>query len=116
MPIFEFECLECRKRFSALVGVIAQPRETKCPGCGGITLEKLVSRFSRVRSEDEAMDTLANEVASGDMENDPRAMKRWMKELSSAMDEDMAEDIDQSLDEEFSGTTKKSSKSDDTVY
>lgn len=113
MPVFEYTCDTCGRRFSALVGVVANPKPAACPRCGGDSLTKQVSRFARVRSEDETMETLTDESRFGDIENDPRAMHRWVKELGSAMDEDMEEDFEAAMEEESS---IKSGDSDDTVY
>src|SRR2546423_5767115 len=103
MPIFEFICDSCGKRFSALVGVVAEARQPACPKCGGANLTKQVSRFARLRSEDETLDSLTDESAYGDIEGDPKAMRRWMRDMGSAMDEDMDEDIESAMDEELSG-------------
>lgn len=99
MPIFEFVCNDCRRRFSALVGVVANAEPPACPRCGSANLQKLVSRFARVRSEDEALDSLADAADSADLE-DPRALRRFMKEMSGAMGEDAdGEDFEQMMDE-----------------
>src|SRR5688500_13429606 len=99
MPIFEYTCNACSRRFSALVGVVANAQPPACPKCGGTDLKKLVSRFARVRSEDEALDSLGDAADTMDME-DPRAMRRMMKEMSGAMGDDMdGEDFDQIMEE-----------------
>lgn len=103
MPIFEYTCNACRRRFSALVGVVANPKPVACPRCGGEDLTKRVSRFARVRSEDDALESLCDESKYGDIENDPAAMKRWMKDMSAAMDEDLGDDFEQALEEEMAG-------------
>ena len=100
MPIFEFTCNDCGRRFSALVGVVAKPKATECPKCGGRKLTKLVSRFARVRSEDDALESLGDEMAYGNVENDPKAMRRWVKDMGAAMDEDLTEDFEKAMEEE----------------
>lgn len=117
MPIFEFVCEECHKRFSALVGVVANPRPPACPRCGGVNLTKRVSRFARLRSEDETLEDLADETKYGDIENDPKAMRRWVREMSKAMDEDLDEDFEAAMEEEFAGGEgEKAEPADDRVY
>ncbi len=119
MPIFEFTCDGCGKRFSALVGVVANPKPAACPRCGGSALTKQVSRFSRVRSEDEALDSLTDESKYGDIENDPKAMRNWVRDMGKAMDEDMDDDLEQALEEELSGKSSPDGEgggADDTVY
>src|SRR5215510_12074593 len=103
MPIFEYTCDACGKRFSALVGVLASAKQPSCPRCSGTSLTKQVSRFARVRSEDDTLESLTDESKYGDIENDPKAMRRWVREMGKAMDEDMDDDLEQALDEEMSG-------------
>ena len=43
MPLFEYRCRKCSRRFEALVIGTARPA---CPGCGGADLEKLISTFA----------------------------------------------------------------------
>ena len=116
MPIFEYTCNTCNKRFSALVGVLANARPPACPRCGGNELDRLVSRFARLRSEDETMDSLTDETRFGDIENDPKAMRNWVREMGKAMDEDMEEDLEEALEEEMSGEGSGGERADDTVY
>ncbi|HSV72805.1 MAG TPA: zinc ribbon domain-containing protein [Chthonomonadales bacterium] len=118
MPIFEYTCDACDKRFSALVGVLADSKPPSCPQCGAVKLTKRVSRFARVRSEDEALESLADESAIGDIENDPKAMRKWVREMGKAMDEDVGEDFDAALEEELTGENgaKGPEDDDDTIY
>src|ERR1043166_8702027 len=115
MPIFEYSCSSCNKRFSALVGVLANARPPACPRCGGHRLERLVSKFARLRSEDETMDSLTDETRFGDIENDPKAMRNWVREMGKAMDEDMEEDLEEAFEEEMAGGGA-AEKADETVY
>jgi len=116
MPIFEYACDSCGRRFQALVGVLADARPPACPRCGGASLTKQVSRFARLRSEDEALESLADEGTFGDIENDPKAMRRWVREMGKALDEDMDEDLEAALEEEMSGKPHEGEASDDTIY
>ncbi len=116
MPIFEYKCDACGRRFSALVGVVANARPPECPRCGGTALTKQVSRFARLRSEDETLDSLADENTFGDIENDPRAMRKWVREMGKAMDEDLDEDFEAAMEEEMAGGGEGDGAADDNVY
>lgn len=108
MPIFEFICNTCAtgRRFSALVGVVADARPAVCPKCGGADLRKTVSRFARVRSEDESLDALA-EAADGIDDSDPRAVRRLMKDMASEMGDDMdADEFEAAMEESMDGATE----------
>ncbi len=98
MPIFEYRCDDCRRRFSALVGVVADARPPACPRCASTSIRKLISRFASPRSEDEMLDDLADPDRMGDME-DPREMASWMKRMGREMGEDLGDDFDELVEE-----------------
>ena len=98
MPIFEYRCGDCRRRFSLLVGVVAGATEMKCPRCGGAQLQKLISRFAMARSEDDALDDLADPTKMGDLE-DPKQMMQLMKRVGREMGEDMGDDFEELVEE-----------------
>jgi putative FmdB family regulatory protein len=101
MPIFEYTCNTCAtgRKFSALVGVVADAPPPVCPRCGGTDLKKLVSRFARLRSEDEAIDALAEQADRLD-ESDPKAVRRLVREMAGGMGDDMdADEFEQIMDE-----------------
>ena len=99
MPIFEFACNDCTLgRFSELVGVLASPTPVQCPRCKSHNVKKLVSRFARIRSTDEALDSLA-ELADRVDENDPKSMRRLMNEVAHGMgDELTGDDVEELLE------------------
>jgi len=100
MPIFEYRCQNCGRRFSALVGVVANPGPLECPRCHGTELTKLISRVSRLRSEDEVLESLADPTSLGDLdENDPKSVARWMKKMSKEMGEEFGDDFEEALEE-----------------
>lgn len=45
MPIYEYECLECSKRFDELVSHYSPKAAINCPGCHSAKVEKLMSAF-----------------------------------------------------------------------
>jgi putative FmdB family regulatory protein len=117
MPIFDYLCDACGKRFSALVGVLANAKPPICPRCGGRQLTKQVARFARLRTEEETLESLADETAFGDIENDPKAMRRWVREMGRAMEEDLDEDFEAAMEEEMSGKAEHDREAvDETVY
>jgi putative FmdB family regulatory protein len=102
MPIYEFECLDCHRKTTALVLSRDRIAEVRCKRCGSANLEKLFSRFATPKSEDARMDALADPSAMGDIdENDPASVSRWMKKMGREMGEDFGEDLDQAVEEEM---------------
>jgi len=46
MPLFEYECQECRHGFEVLQIKRGDENEIKCPQCGSVNVVKLLSSFS----------------------------------------------------------------------
>ena len=104
MPIYEFECLDCRRKTTVLVLSRDRIAEVRCKRCGSAKLEKMFSRFATPKSEDARMDALADPSAMGDLdENDPASVSRWMKKMGREMGEDFGGDLDQAMEEEMGG-------------
>ena len=98
MPLFEFRCEDCRRRFTLLVGMTAEGAKCVCPKCGGTQLRKLVSRFAVLRTEDDMLDDLADPSTLGDPE-DPKAMADWMRRVGREMGEDLGDDFEELVEE-----------------
>lgn len=104
MPIYEFRCLDCRKKTTAIVLVRERIGEVRCQHCSGANLERLVSRFATVKSEESRLDALGDPSSmAGVDENDPASVARWMKRMGQEMGEDFGDEIDQAMDEEAAG-------------
>ena len=99
MPIYEFACNACKmKRFSELVGVLAQSAPVQCPRCGSQDVHKLVSRFARIRSTDEALESLSD-LADRVDEGSAKSVRSLMKEVAGGMGDDMnADDVEEMLE------------------
>ena len=102
MPIYEFECRKCRRRFGTLVISHARIAEVRCKACGAADLERLWSRFASPKSEEARMESLADPSnLAGLDENDPQSVARLMKKMGREMGEDLGEDFDQALEQEM---------------
>jgi hypothetical protein len=67
-----------------------------------------MSRFARVRNEDDALDSLADEMESIGDTDDPKTLRRMMKQVSGAMGEDLDDEFEQMMEEETSGAGEDS--------
>jgi putative FmdB family regulatory protein len=104
MPIYEFQCLDCRKKTTALVLSYSKIGEVRCRKCGGDRLEKLPSRFATPKSEEARLESLADPSALGGIdENDPQSVARFMKRMGQEMGEDFGDDMEEALQQEMSG-------------
>jgi putative FmdB family regulatory protein len=104
LPLYEYRCADCRKRFTVLVGVVAADDPVSCTRCGSPRASRLVSRFSRLRSEDEVLDTLADSFDAGSVnEDDPASVARFMKKMGGEMGEDFGDDFEEAMADEMAG-------------
>ncbi|HUF91654.1 MAG TPA: zinc ribbon domain-containing protein [Candidatus Limnocylindria bacterium] len=100
MPIYEYDCSDCRRRVSVLVRTIAAAAEARCPRCGGGGLTRLMSRFATVKSEDARLESLADSSSYGDLdENDPGSVARFMKKMGKEFGDDLGDDFESAVDE-----------------
>ena len=76
----------------------ADSSEPACPKCGSRDLDRLVSRFSRLRGEDEVLDDLEDSALSTDP-NDPGSVRRWMREMGRQLDEEDGAEFEEFMDE-----------------
>lgn len=92
MPLYEYRCLDCRKRSTVLQLSATNPKPASCAHCQGTRLERLMSRFASPKSEEARLESLADpDALSGLDENDPESMTRFMKKMGDELGEDMAE-------------------------
>ena len=69
MPLYEYRCSECNRKFTLLVGVTATKAKRACPKCGSRKITKLISRISPLaRGRD--FDDDVSESDLDDMEGD----------------------------------------------
>lgn len=88
MPIYEYRCQKCRRRFSVFWRTFAEvdAAQVKCQYCGSTAVTRLVSRVRVLRSEDSRMEDLADPGAWGGFdENDPKSMGRFMRKMVNEM-------------------------------
>ena len=103
MPIYEFRCEDCQKKFSALIGMTAEPDDTRCPRCGSVKAWRLVSRFARLRTEDDRVEDLADEIEISGEPDSPSKMREKMKDMGKALDEDMSDEMEEMFEADMEG-------------
>ena len=101
MPIYEYDCADCRRQVSMLILNLHNPPPLRCPR---------LSRFARLRTEEERLEKLADPSRLGDLdEDDPQSIRRWVtrmgKELGDEMGEDFEPMMEEAMQEEGEGQT-----------
>ncbi len=121
MPLFEYRCRACEKRFTFLTGVVANESAPTCPQCHSADLAKIMSRFSRGRSDDARLDAVADSLESQDFD-DPKALRRFAREMGQQMGAESGEDLEDEVEALLAGDGDEAGMSgamggnDDTIY
>ena len=86
MPIYEYTCPKCGRKWSKIwmkFPSAADESSLRCRACGGKSLRRAPSIFSKPKSEEQRLESLADPSAlSGLDENDPRSLARLMRRMS----------------------------------
>jgi putative FmdB family regulatory protein len=100
MPIYEYDCRDCRRIVSILVLRPSAAAAPACPRCGGSALSRVMSRFATVKSEEARLESLADPSSLGDLdENDPASVGRFMKRMGQEMGDEVGDDFNEAVDE-----------------
>jgi putative FmdB family regulatory protein len=101
MPIYEYRCKKCRRRFSVLTLRVSEKASPVCDRCGSTAAERLLSRFAMPKSEEARLDRLSDPSSlSGIDESDPRSVARWMRQAGREMGDEVAgADFDEMVDQ-----------------
>jgi len=82
----------------------AEEQSLACPACGATRLARLMSRFSSPKSEEQRLESLADDSSlAGVDENDPQGMARLMRKMSEETGEPLAGEDAEMLDRMESG-------------
>lgn len=105
MPIYDYRCASCRKRFAVFFRSFSEVRNAvTCQHCGGAEVSRLAPRVALTTSEDSRLDRLSDPSALGDVdESDPASVARWAKKLGREMGEDLGDEFDDAMDELAAG-------------
>lgn len=101
MPIYEYVCLDCRKRVNVFFRTFTEASNgnAQCPLCSGEKLHRLVSRVAVMKSEDSRMENLADpSLLSGLESEDPRALASFMRRMSDETGEPLDAEMSEVLD------------------
>jgi putative FmdB family regulatory protein len=99
MPIYQYRCLNCKKRFEIFLsykdyGV----KVVSCPHCSSSQVQRRLGRIRIAKSEESRMDNLTDVTNLEGLENDPRALGKMMRKMSNEMGEEVGPEFDEVVD------------------
>ncbi len=94
MPIYEYKCLDCGRKFSLYFQTFSDAADVRptCPECGSANVVKMISRVAVMKSEEARLEELADPSNfAGLDENDPKSLAKFMKKMTAELGEDAAD-------------------------
>ncbi len=89
MPSYEYRCLDCRRRFEVFMTYAEYGKHpVVCPHCQSEHVQRRVGRVRIARSEESRLENMADPSALDGLEDDPKALGRLMRQMSSELGED----------------------------
>lgn len=99
MPEYEYRCLDCRRKFSVFMSYQEYgTRPVKCIRCGSERVTRKIGRIRVARSEESRLESIADPSNLEGLEDDPRALGKMMRSMSSEMGEDMGPEFNEVVD------------------
>jgi putative FmdB family regulatory protein len=102
MPIYDYVCLDCRKRFDLFMSYHEYgTRSVTCSHCGSGNVRRRLNRVRIAKSEDSRMESLgdfADPSALDGLEENPQELGRMMRRMGKEMGEDLPPEFDEVVD------------------
>jgi len=110
MPVYEYICGGCGRRVRLSMSYAEYDQAVPaCPFCASVALRRRVGRVSLARSESLRLDDLSDDRALSGLEgDDPRALGRYMRQMSHEVGEDMGAEFDEVVGRLESGESPES--------
>lgn len=109
MPSYDYRCLDCNKRFNIFMTYSEYGSiEVKCPHCGSKHVLRRIGRIRIAHSDESRLESMADPTELDGLEEDPRALGKMMRQMSSQLGEDMGPEF-----QEVVGRLEKGQSPDD---
>jgi putative FmdB family regulatory protein len=96
MPNYEYRCLNCRRRFDLFMSYQEYgSRTVTCPHCQNDNVQRKIGRVRVARSDESRMENLADPSNLEGLDEDPRALGRMMRQMSSEIGEEMGPEFNE---------------------
>ncbi len=113
MPSYEYRCLDCRRRFEIFLSYSDYGKKPiTCPHCQSENVQRKIGRIRVARSDESRMESFAGPDSLEGLDEDPRAMGRMMRQMSSEMGEDMGPEFDEVIGRLESGQSPEQIEQD----
>jgi putative FmdB family regulatory protein len=96
MPDYEYRCLACRKKFDVFMTYAEYgTKPVACPACGSSDVQRRIGRVRVAHSDHARLETMADPANMAALDEDPRALGRMMRQMSSELGENMGPEFNE---------------------
>jgi len=104
MPVYQYRCLDCQRRFEAFITYTDYgQKQIHCTHCGSENVIRRIGRIRVAKSEESRMEAISDPAALEGLEEDPKALGRMMRKMSNEMGEDLGPEFSDVVDRLESG-------------
>ncbi len=90
MPVYDYRCLNCRRRFDLQMTYQEYgAKVVTCPYCQSDHVTRKIGRIRFARSDESRLESMAAPESLDGLDQDPQALGKMMRQMSSQMGEDM---------------------------
>lgn len=96
MPLYEYRCLECKRRFDVFMTYTEYGTKiVNCKHCDSQQVTRKIGRIRITKSEDNRLDDFSDSSSLEGLEDDPVALGKMMRRMSGEMGEEMPPEFDE---------------------
>jgi len=104
MPIYDYRCLECKKRFDVFMTYAEYGNKTVvCKHCNSTKVTRRIGRIRIAKSEESRLENFSDPSSLEGLEDDPVALGKMMRKMSGELGEEMPEEFDEVVNRLESG-------------
>lgn len=90
MPIYEYRCQSCQRKFSMLNRSFSEIKEPVCTHCGSVDGTRIISRVAVIKSENDIINGMPSWESMTDFdEDDPRSVADMLRRMKDSTGEDI---------------------------
>ncbi|NMC78627.1 MAG: zinc ribbon domain-containing protein [Chloroflexi bacterium] len=96
MPNYEYRCEDCHRRFEVFFSYADYGKEAVlCPRCGSANVHRKIGRIRVAHSDESRLENMADPATLDGLDENPEALGRMMRQMSSQLGEDMGPEFDE---------------------
>ncbi|HEY9122470.1 MAG TPA: zinc ribbon domain-containing protein [Brevefilum sp.] len=96
MPTYTYRCENCHKRFEVFLSYKNYEQAVvECVNCGSSDVRRVIQKVRIARSDDSRFEDMADPEILDGLEDDPKALGRFMRKMESELGEEAGPEFDE---------------------